>query len=126
MVTVRARSLSAAHESDAVGDGGVGAKRAVRLAREVCRRGGGRGRRAEAEERMECLLSSPAQALLLVGGRGGGWWWWLGGVCSQLGQRTNSGRAQRRVFVGSFEPALLQIGGVTVAACDNNLSFELS
>jgi hypothetical protein len=58
--------------------------------------------------------------------RRSGWWvvvvaWW--GLFATWA--ADSGRRHGRVFVGSFEPASLQIGGVTFTACDN-LSFKLS
>ena len=71
---------------------------------------------------MPVKLAGPGSAAR----RRSGWWvvvvaWW--GLFATWAT-DSSGRAQRRVFVGSFEPALLQIAGVTFAACDN-LSFKL-
>ena len=90
--------------------------------------GEGEGRRRTGgvgggEDGVPVKLAGPGSAAR----RRSGWWvvvvaWW--GLFATWA--TNEQRAQRRVFVGSFEPALLQIGGVTVAACDNNLSFKLS
>jgi hypothetical protein len=69
--------------------------------------GGGGG-----EDGVPVKLAGPGSAAR----RRSGWWvvvvaWW--GLFATWA--TNSGRAQRRVFVGSFEPALLQIAGVTFA-----------